>query len=141
MLCGDLMKQKVFCISPRDTVEDAAVTMRDKGVGFLPVCNESLQVFGTLTDRDIAVRVVAEKKPGETLVEDVMTREIIHCRPDDDIHKAEMLMATNHKSRIVCRDETGQLVGIISLSDIAKHESGTEATETLRRVAEREVRP
>jgi CBS domain-containing protein len=141
MLCRDLMKQDMRCASPRDTVEDAAVKMRDDGVGFLPVCDDSMQVFGTLTDRDIAIRVVAARKGGETLVEDVMTREIVHCRPDDDIEKAEALMAANHKSRIVCRDETGRLMGIISLSDLAKHAGGAEAAETLRQVAEREARP
>jgi CBS domain-containing protein len=141
MLCQDLMKQDVRYVSPRDTIEDAAILMRDEGIGFVPVCDESRQVFGTLTDRDIAVRVVAAKKSSETLVEDVMTREIIHCRPDDDVEKAERLMATNHKSRIVCRDETGRLVGVISLSDIAKHVGGSEAAETLREVADREARP
>jgi CBS domain-containing protein len=141
MLCQDLMKQNVLSVSPRDTVEDAAVVMRDAGIGFLPVCDESMQVFGTITDRDIAIRVVAAKKSGDTLVEDVMTREIIHCRPDDDVEKAEALMAANHKSRIVCRDATGQLVGIISLSDIAQRAGATEAAETLRQVTEREARP
>ena len=141
MLCQDLMKTDVRCVSRRATVEEAAVIMRDAGIGFLPVCDESMQVFGTLTDRDIAIRVVAAKKPVETLVEDVMTREIIHCRPDDDIEKAEALMAANHKSRIVCRDEIGQLVGVISLSDIAKRAGAEAAAETLREVTEREARP
>jgi CBS domain-containing protein len=141
MLCQDLMKQDVRYVSPRDTVEDAAILMRDEGIGFVPVCDESRQVFGTLTDRDIAVRVVAANMSGETLVEDVMTREIIHCRPDDDVEKAERLMATNHKSRIVCRDETGRLVGVISLSDVAKRVGGSAAAETLREIADREARP
>jgi CBS domain-containing protein len=140
MLCQDLMKKDARCCSPRDTVQDAAVVMRDAGIGFLPVCDESMQVFGTLTDRDIAIRVVAAGKSNETLIEEVMTREIIHCRPDDELEKAERLMAMHHKSRIVCRDEYGSLLGVISLSDIAKHLGGSEAAETLRRVAEREAR-
>ena len=140
MRCEEIMKRDVKCVSPRDIVEDAACRMRDENVGFLPVCDESKNVLGTLTDRDIAIRAVAGKKPGSTLVEDVMTREVVCCRPGDDLQKAEQLMADNHKSRIICTDERGCLVGVISLSDIAQHEGGARASDTLRQVSEREAR-
>jgi CBS domain-containing protein len=140
MRCEEIMKRDIERVSPRDTVEDAACRMRDENVGFLPVCDQSKKVLGTLTDRDIAVRLVAGKKPGSTLVEDIMTREVIACRPQDDIRKAEKLMADHHKSRIMCIDDAGSLIGIISLSDIAQHESGARASETLRQVSERETR-
>ena len=90
-------------------------------------------MLGTITDRDIAIRLVAAKKPGTTTVEDVMTREVISCSPKDDIRRAQELMAENHKSRIMCLDTGGRLVGVISLSDIAQHEHGARAAETLRR--------
>jgi CBS domain-containing protein len=139
MLCEELMKKDVECVSPRDTVEDAACRMRDENVGFLPVCDQSKKVLGTLTDRDIAIRLVAAKMTGDTFVEEIMTREVVACRPQDDIRKAEQLMTQNHKSRIMCLDDSGRLEGVISLSDIAQHDRG-RASETLRQISEREVR-
>lgn len=140
MQCEEIMKKDVECVSPRDSVQDAAVRMRDDNIGFLPVCDQSKKVLGTLTDRDIAIRVVAAQKPASTLVEDVMTDEVVACQPKDDIGDAERAMAKSHKSRIMCVDEGGRLLGVISLSDIAQHESGETASETLRGISEREAR-
>ncbi|HYG69805.1 MAG TPA: CBS domain-containing protein [Anaeromyxobacteraceae bacterium] len=134
------MKRNVECVSPRDAVEDAATRMRDTNIGFLPVCDQSKKVLGTLTDRDIAVRLVAARKPGSTLVEDVMTKEVIACRPADDVRDAEKAMSQHHKSRIMCVDEGDRLVGVISLSDVAQHERGGRAADTLREVSQREAR-
>jgi CBS domain-containing protein len=139
MRCEEIMKRDVECVSPRDTVEDAASRMRQANVGFLPVCDQSNKVLGTLTDRDIAIRLVAARKPGSTHVEDVMTTEVVACRPEDDVREAENAMAQHQKSRIMCVDDGGRLVGVISLSDIAQHETGERASETLREVSEREA--
>jgi CBS domain-containing protein len=138
MKCQELMKREVECVSPRDHVADAAIRMRDENVGFLPVCDQSRKALGTITDRDIAIRIVASKKPHTTFVEDVMTREVVACSPHDDIRNAEKLMAENHKSRIMCVDKDGLLVGVISLSDIAQREGARRAADTLRQVSERE---
>lgn len=140
MRCEEIMKRDVECVSPRDSVEDAAILMKDENIGFLPVCDQSNKVLGTLTDRDIAIRLVAAKKPASTLVEDVMTREVVSCQLKDDIRDAERAMAKNHKSRIMCVDADGLLLGVISLSDIAQHERRGRASETLREVSEREAR-
>jgi CBS domain-containing protein len=140
MLCKDLMKTHLQCVSPADTVADAAARMRDENLGFLPVCDQSKKVLGTITDRDIAVRIVAPKKSADTPVEDVMTNEVVSCRPDDDLQDAQQAMADNHKSRIMCTDEDGRLIGLISLSDIVQREQGARAADTLRKVSERELR-
>ena len=137
MLCEDVMKTDVECVSPVDTIEDAARKMRDENLGFLPVCDESKQVLGTITDRDIAIRAVADSLPGSTPVEEVMTGEVVACSPRDSLETALQLMAENHKSRIMCLDEEGRLVGVISLSDIAQLVG--DASETLRQVSDREV--
>ena len=142
MNCRDLMKTDAHCVSPADTVEQAAVRMREQNVGFLPVCDQSRKVLGTVTDRDIAVRVVAAGRSSDTPVEDAMTRELVACSPEDDVQRALQLMAENQKSRIVCVDEQGCLEGVISLSDIAQSaEVGGRGAETLRRITEREARP
>jgi len=86
MVCADVMKLNVECLSPRDTVESAARRMRDQNIGFLPICDDSKNVQGTLTDRDIAVRIVAEGLQNTTAVEDVMTREVVACHPTERRH-------------------------------------------------------
>jgi CBS domain-containing protein len=139
MRCQDIMKKDVECVSPQDTVQAAAKRMRDQNVGFLPVCDESRKALGTITDRDLAIRVLAEGNQPNTSAQDVMTREVVACRPEDDLRQALELMSKHHKSRILCVDENGRLVGVISLSDIAQS-SGGEAAQTLRQVSQREAR-
>src|SRR5262249_32543470 len=93
MLCTDVMKSAVRCVSPQVTIEDAAAIMRDEGVGFLPVVDRGHHVIGTLTDRDIAIRVVACRESGGQPIEKFMTREVVACRPSDDLDYAQQLMS------------------------------------------------
>lgn len=140
MRCEQIMKRDVECVSPQDTVHTAAKRMRDEEIGFLPVCEAGKKVLGTITDRDLAIRVLAEARAATTRIEDVMTHEVVACRPEDDLSKAEELMSKHRKSRMMCIDASGRLVGVISLSDIAQRESGAKASQTLRNVSEREAR-
>jgi CBS domain-containing protein len=140
MRCQEIMKKNVECMSPQETVQAAARRMRDENVGFLPVCDSSKKALGAVTDRDLAIRVLADGKAASTRVEEVMTREVIACRPEDDLRKAEGLMTRNHKSRVMCVDREGFLVGVISLSDIAEREEASRAAKTMRGVSKRETR-
>jgi len=137
MLCEEIMKREVQCVSPDDTAQSAARIMLDENVGFLPVCEESKNVVGTITDRDLAIRLVAGALPAQSKIGEIMTREVISCTPKDDIRLAERLMARNHKSRIMCVED-GRLVGVISLSDIAQKDGG-RAGQTLAEVTTREA--
>ncbi|HCF61619.1 MAG TPA: CBS domain-containing protein, partial [Myxococcales bacterium] len=106
MRCDELMKTNVRCITEGDTVQNAAEKMADDNIGFLPVCDEKGRPIGTLTDRDIAIRVAAEDRLASgTPVKQVMTREVVSCSPSDDLSVAEDLMAKNHKSRILIVDD------------------------------------
>ena len=134
MRCMEIMKKDVECMSTGDTVQSAARRMRDENVGFLPVCDRDGKVLGTITDRDLAVRVLAEAQPATLSVGDVMSREVVACRPDDDLRRAQELMVTKHKSRIMCTDKDGRLVGVISLSDVAQREDGARARSVERRL-------
>ncbi len=141
MKCKDVMKMNVECLSPMDNCHQAAQRMRDLNVGFLPVCDEHMSPHGTLTDRDICTRVCAEDKTASQVrVTDVMSHTPVTCAPDDDLSAAEQLMSQHKKSRIMVV-EGGKLIGIISLSDIAKHEPGDVAARTLKDIASRETRP
>jgi len=141
MRCEEIMKTDVECVSPEDTAQDAAQCMRDENIGFLPVCDPSKRVLGTITDRDLAVRVLADARAPTTAVDEIYSHEVISCRPQDDVREAEELMAENHKSRIVCLDDDGKLAGVISLSDIVQtEEDAIKAAQILRQVSEREAR-
>jgi len=140
MLCQDLMKSSVKCVSPETTVEQAAEMMRDEGVGFLPICDEDGHVLGTITDRDITIRAVASHEPPDQPIERFMTEHVVACRPTDDLSYAEELMSQEKVSRIMCIGTDGTLEGVISLSDIAQLEDGARASATLRNVSGREIR-
>jgi len=140
MLCRDLMKGDVLCVKAQTTVAEAAAIMRDEQIGFLPICDEARKVIGTLTDRDIAVRVVADNFSPDEPVGLFMTPAVVACRSDDDLSIAQELMGEMQVSRIVCMSESGELDGVISLSDIAQVGDGTDATATLRSVTVREAR-
>jgi CBS domain-containing protein len=139
MKCRDIMKTDAECVSPSASIQKAAILMREANVGFLPVCNEEMSVMGAVTDRDIAIRAVAEGLPESTPVQDLMTRYLVACSPQDDLDYARELMAMHHKSRIVCVSRTGRLEGVISLSDLAQLSEVT-GIETLREIASREWR-
>ncbi|WP_437736370.1 CBS domain-containing protein [Sorangium sp. So ce1335] len=130
------MTREVQCIMADDTIRTAARKMRDANVGFLPVCDAAYRVLGTLTDRDLAIRVLADNRPLSTRAGDVMTRQVVACRPDDDVLRAEQLMGQHHKSRVLCTEADGRLVGVISLSDIAQREDDRNTAQTVRRVTE-----
>ncbi len=141
MRCEDVMKREVHWVSDSDTAQEAAKKMREQNIGFLPVCDSTGNLVGTITDRDIAVRVVAEDlSASECLVSDAMTREIICCRPGDDLAEAERLMGRYHKSRVIVSDDGRRLRGVISLSDVAARDSLRRAAATLREVSSREAR-
>jgi CBS domain-containing protein len=140
MMCQDVMKSAVKCVSPTTTVEDAAVMMRNEGIGFLPVCDAARRVVGTITDRDITIRAVASHEATAQPLEKFMTRSIVACRPTDDLAYAQELMSQEKVSRIMCINADGVLEGVISLSDIAQLEDGARASATLRNVSDREAR-
>lgn len=142
MRCEELMKKDVVSVRETDTVQTAACKLRDENVGFLPVCDDAKRVLGTLTDRDIAIRLCATDRPAsQTKIGDVMTREVVACRPTDDLRRAEELMGQQHKSRILITDDQKRLIGVISLSDIATCEGHEQAANTMRAVSAREARP
>jgi CBS domain-containing protein len=139
MQCKDIMKTDIECVSEKTSIQAAARKMSVQNVGFLPVCSSDMRAVGTITDRDLAIRGVAEGLPADTPVKSLMTREVIACRPEDDLDRARELMAEHHKSRIMCIDRDGRLEGVISLSDLAQLDEAS-SIDTLRHVSSREAR-
>jgi CBS domain-containing protein len=138
MKIREIMTMTVEVIRPTDTIFDAAKRMRDLNIGSLPVCFDR-RMEGMITDRDIAVRAVAEgRNPSTTLVMDVMTPDIIYCFDDDNTEHVEQMMMDYQVRRLpVVTRETKELAGIISLGDLAtKTGQVQEIGRTLREISE-----
>ncbi len=142
MKCSSIMNTGVECCRGDEVVETVAERMRKRNIGFMPVCDDIGSAVGALTDRDLAVRVLGERRDAAfTLVEDVMSLELVCCSPNDDLSVAEELMERSKKSRIVCVDEQRRPVGIISLSDIAHFEQSVRVAEILDAISCATVSP
>ena len=140
MRCAEIMKRYVQAVSEEDSIKWAAEKMALANVGFLPVCDAAGRVLGAITDRDIAIRAVAKGlPPADCRVGEIMTRQVVACRPDDDLTDAERVMAQHQKSRLLITDAEGNLCGVISLSDIVETEPARRVVKTLREVAAREA--
>ena len=112
----DLIKRKVVVVEPDDTVRLAAKRMEDKMVGSLVVIDGDKPV-GIITDRDIAIRVVAQGKSPETPVKEVMTKEPITVREDATFFELTKVFRDAAVRRVVVVDKDGRLVGLISVDD------------------------
>lgn len=120
MLVKEVMTSGVECVSPDANLQTAARMMRNLEVGVAPVCGNDNRLAGMITDRDITVRAIAEAKdPENTLVRDVMTEGVLYCYDDQDIAEAARLMKDHQVRRLVALNRDKQLVGILSLGDLA----------------------
>lgn len=141
MNCSELMKTNVACCKASEPVENVAELMKSRNIGFVPICGDDGSVIGTLTDRDLTIRVLAEHRgASSTRAADVMTREVVCCRPDEDLSVAERLMSDHKKSRIICVDDQKHPVGVISLSDIADRDNAARSSGLLSSISQREAR-
>jgi CBS domain-containing protein len=119
MTVQDIMTKYTFTIPDQTSVEDAARMMKGEKIGLLPV-GDKHKITGVITDRDITIRVIAESKdPKHTPVGDVMTCDCFHCFDDQDVEDACFMMEEKHVRRLLVFDRKRDLVGILSLDDVA----------------------
>ena len=117
----DLMSRDVKVISPDMNIGEAARAMRDGDFGMMPV-GEDDRMIGTISDRDIAIRAVAEGKAPTTKVGDVMSHEVLYCFEDEELEAIAQNMAEMKVRRMPVVNRDKRLVGIISLGDLARTE-------------------
>jgi len=142
MQCSELMKTDVACADANMPIRQVAELMRDRNVGFAPVCDDQGRVIGTLTDRDLVLRVVASRKDPESVkASEVMSPGVVTCKAEETLADVEQLMSKHKVSRIVVVDDRGAPQGVISLSDVATVETGGKSSAVLRSVSQREARP
>ena len=113
-----LMSRDVQVISPDMSIGEAAKKMRDGGFGMMPV-GEDDRMIGTISDRDIAIRAVADGKDAHTKVRDVMSEGIAWAYEDDSVEQAATIMSERQVRRLPVVDRDKRLVGIVALGDFA----------------------
>jgi CBS domain-containing protein len=137
MRVQDFVKNNVTTVSRDATIQEVARKMAEEDIGFLPVVDQSGKAVGTITDRDIVVRLIA--KGGDVKnarVEQVMTKEVVGVRPDDDLGKVADLMKDRKISRVLVCDQNGKPVGVISLGDLAEQHDEQDVGRTVKEVKE-----
>ena len=131
MKVSDAMTRDVRVANPNQTIQDAAKMMSDVDSGVLPV-GENDRLIGMITDRDIAVRAVAQGKGPHTLVREVMTDHVHYCFDDEDTEEVTRKMADSQVRRLPVVNRDKRLIGILSLGDVATSRDGAdEAGEAL----------
>lgn len=129
----DAMTSKPCAIDTDKSVAYAAKMMRDEDVGFAPIV-EGNRLVGAVTDRDIAVKVVAEgKDPETTPAREIASTDLVTVYPDQKLDEALQLMARNQVRRLPVVEQDGQLVGVLAQADVAQE---ADAAETGRMVEE-----
>ena len=134
MQIRDVMTVGIEAIRPEASVQTAAEKMRDFNIGFLPVW-DGKKLVGMLTDRDVTVRAVASGLPSDIPVRELMTPDIVFCYDDQTLDEARQLMQEHRIRRLPVLDEKKQLVGVISLDDLAAVDQRL-AGKILERVSE-----
>jgi len=134
MKVSKCMTRDVELVSPTQTIRDAAQMMADLDAGALPVQQDD-RLVGMITDRDIAVRAVAQGKSPETPVRDVMSPELLYCFDDQEIEDVSRNMGEVKVRRLPVVNRDKRLVGIISIGDLALKEEQTLTGSTIARIS------
>ena len=134
MKISDLMTTELETVTPEQTAKDAAGFMLSADTGSIPVCDNG-KVIGMITDRDIAVRGVAEGLGPETSVRDLMSKDIVCAREDDDVAAIAQKMSDSQVRRLPVVDANQKLVGMISLGDLSREADNGAANKALEGVS------
>ena len=131
----EVMTANPRCVSPNDSIQNAACIMRDEDTGAVPVV-ENGRAVGIVTDRDIVVRAVAEGGQLNRPVRDIVTGSLVSASPDMSTREAAELMS-EHQIRRLAVVENERLVGIVSIGDLAVKEGRDgRIGDTLQHISE-----
>lgn len=142
MKAGELMTGEPASCTPDDTIQKAATLMRECDCGCIPVVEgqDKPRLVGLVTDRDLAVRAIAQGKGADTRVRDVMSTQLCCCRADDELSEVEAIMIKEQVRRVPVIDEDGCVVGMIAQADLALNAAATTDSE-VGKVVERISEP
>jgi CBS domain-containing protein len=132
---SEFMTSELRTIDADKSVAYAAKMLRDEDVGLAPIV-EGDRLVGTLTDRDIAIRVVAEgRDPDSTTAREVASTELVTLDPQQDLDEALRLMAEHQVRRLPVVEEDGRLVGIVAQADIARQQNDAKTGEVVEQIS------
>lgn len=139
MKLSEIMTQDVEIIQPDDTLRLAAQKMKDRDIGFLPVCDGD-SLMGVLSDRDLAIRALADGMDINVMLgRDLMTTPALYCFDDQDVTEAAKVMGDNQIRRLVILGrDSERVVGVISLGDLVRRGITDLSGQVLQKVSEPE---
>jgi CBS domain-containing protein len=118
----EIMTSNVECLAPEANLKEIAEEMKSLDVGFIPIC-ENDRLVGTVTDRDIVIRAVADGIDINTCkAREIMSREVVYAFEEDDVKSVAEKMCDKDVRRILILDKAKRLVGVVSIGDISKVE-------------------
>ncbi len=135
MKVNEAMTRDVRVATPEQSIREAAVEMARLDAGILPV-GEGNRLVGMITDRDIAIRAVAKGMTPDTKIREVMSQDVKYCFEDEDVQAVARNMAEIQVRRLPVVDRNKQLVGILSLADMALMEGSEAAGEAVAGISE-----
>ncbi len=139
----DVMTANPACCTPETRLEEVARMMVENDCGCIPVVesSDSMKPVGTVTDRDICCRTVAEgKNPLQMTAADIMSSPVFTVTPEDDLNKCSNVMEENQVRRVVVVDERGGCCGIVAQADIALDASERVTAEVVQEVSRPKVK-
>jgi CBS domain-containing protein len=139
MKVQDIMTGEPRTLTPNSSVREAAQLMKEIDAGVIPVVESgsSKKLLGVVTDRDIAIRVVAEGKNADCCVSDVMSGgNLSTASPTDDVDRVMETMSREQVRRIPIVDERGSLVGIVAQADIMRKANDKKAQKTVESISQ-----
>jgi len=122
----EAMTSNPTIVEPDTTAAEAARTMKSEDVGSLPIVEDG-RLVGVVTDRDLAIRILAEDRGADTPVGEIASRDVVTADPEQSLEEAARLMAEHQVRRLPVTEEDGKLVGILAQADVAQagHDSLT----------------
>ena len=139
MKVQEIMSADPVTVTPDTPLSEAARLMKDQNVGMLPVVESegSRNLVGVITDRDIAIRHVAEGHTTDCPVREAMSSNVTTCKADDSVDRVMNLMGVEQVRRIPIVDERGDLVGVVSQADVVL-QTGNEmkAEKTVEQISQ-----
>jgi CBS domain-containing protein len=134
---SEIMTPEPACCTPDATARDAASLMKDNDCGSIPVVDqlETRRLVGTITDRDLVVRGLADNKGPDARIRELMTIEPITAGPDDEVEIIREVMVARQVRRVPVVDENGAVVGIVAQADLAR-EDGAASNQEVGRIVE-----
>jgi CBS domain-containing protein len=129
------MTSNPTAITPDTTVQEAARLMKSEDVGALPIVEDG-RLTGVVTDRDLAIRGIAEGRGAETTVRELASRDIVTIEAQQSLEEAARLMAEHQVRRLCVVEEDGRLVGMLAQADVAQAGHDTLTGDVVQRISQ-----